>query len=100
MKSSGVRRWWVRALLGALALVVLGTELPEIHEHGTSTPGLYSEDCLLARLALPSWGLPAIAPPTVPQPDALPNPGPSPTVVAPSATDRWASSPRLSPTAH
>jgi hypothetical protein len=97
MKFSGARPWLVRALLGALALVVLGTELPEIHAHGTSTPGLYSEDCLLARLALPSWGLPAIAPPTVPQPDALPNPGPSPTVVVPATTDRWASAPRAPP---
>jgi hypothetical protein len=97
MKSPADRPWWVRAaLLGLLALVVVGVELPEIHDH-TGTPGLYSEDCPLARLALPSWGLPALASPTIPQPDALPDPGPPPTVASPSAAGRWAFAPRAPP---
>jgi hypothetical protein len=98
MKPSADRPWVVRAaLLGVLALVVLGAELPEIHDHDTGTPGLYSEDCLLARLAVPSWGLPALAPPTVPQPEALPDPGPPLASASPSAMARWASAPRAPP---
>jgi hypothetical protein len=97
MKSHADRPWWVRAaLLGLLALVVVGVELPEIHDH-TGNPGLYSEDCPLARLALPSWGLPALASPTVPQPDALPDPGPLPPVASPSTAGRGAFAPRAPP---
>jgi hypothetical protein len=92
------RPWPVRAaFLGLLALVVLGAELPEIHEHSAGTPGLYSEDCPLARLALPSWGLPTIVPPTAPQPDVLPEPGPPPAVALPAAAARWALAPRAPP---
>jgi hypothetical protein len=92
------RPWSVRAaLLGFLALVVLSAELPELHNHDAGTPGLYSEDCLLARLALPSWGLPALAPPTLPQPDALPDPDPPRTVASPSGAVRSAFAPRAPP---
>jgi hypothetical protein len=92
------RPWLVRAaLLGLLALVVLGAELPEIHEHGVGTSGLYNEDCPLARLAVPSWGLPALTPPTLPQPDALPDPGPARAFGAPSAPVRGAFAPRAPP---
>jgi hypothetical protein len=98
MKPPADRPWFVRAtLLGVLALVVLGAELPEIHEHGGSTPGLYNEDCPLARLAVPSWGMPALAPPTLPQPEVLPDPGLPPTIAAPSAAARWAFAPRAPP---
>jgi hypothetical protein len=92
------RPWSVRAaLLGLLAFVVLSAELPELHNHDAGTPGLYSEDCLLARLALPSWGLPALAPPTFPQPDALPDPDPPRTVASPSWAVRSAFAPRAPP---
>ena len=102
MRPSADRPWWVRreaaALsLGLLALVVLGVEIPEVHDHAAGTPGLYSEDCPLARLALPCWGLPGLALPTVPQPDALPDPGPPPAVALADATDRWAFAPRAPP---
>jgi hypothetical protein len=86
------------ALLAVLALVVLGAELPEIHEHGANTLGLYNEDCPLARLAVPSWGLPALAPPSLPQPDALPDPGPPLACASSSAAARWALAPRAPPT--
>jgi hypothetical protein len=100
------RPWSVRAaLLGFLALVVLSAELPELHNHDAGTPGLYSEDCLLARLALPSWGLPALAPPTLPQPDALPDPDPPYRRLAVRGSPLGVRAPRptrdrLSPTAH
>ena len=98
MKPPADRPWWVRAALPILvALVVLGVELPELHNHDAGTPGLYSEDCLLARLAVPSWGLPAVAPPALPEPEALPDSGPPPTVASPSAEARWASAPRAPP---
>jgi hypothetical protein len=98
MKPPADRPWVVRAaLLSALALVVLGAELPEIHAHSANTPGLYNEDCPLARLAVPSWGLPALAPPTVPQPEALPDPRPRLAFASPSATVLWAFSSRAPP---
>jgi hypothetical protein len=97
MKPPADRPWLRAALLGVLALVVLGADLPEIHEHGANTPGLYNQDCPLARLAVPNWGLPALAPPTVPQPEALPNPGPPLASASPSATARWAFAPRAPP---
>jgi hypothetical protein len=98
MKRSADRPWLVRAaLLGVLAVVLLGAELPEIHEHAAGTPGLYNEDCPLARLALPSWGLPALAPPDLPEPDPLPDPGSPRAVASPSTAARWACAPRAPP---
>jgi hypothetical protein len=98
MSPRGGRPWLARAArLGLLALVVLGAELPEIHEHGVSTPGLYNEDCPLARLAVPSWGLPALTPPTLPQPDALPDPGPALAFASPSTAVPRAFAPRAPP---
>ena len=99
MNSLADRPGLVRvALLGLLALVVLGADLPEIHDHAAGAPGLYNEDCPLVRLALPTWGLPALAEPTLPRPDPLPDTGPPPALAWPSATVRWAYAPRAPPT--
>jgi hypothetical protein len=56
-------------LLGLLGLAVLGTELPDVHTHDAETPGFYNQECPLARLGVPGWGLPALARETLPQPD-------------------------------
>ena len=52
-------------------LAVLGGEIPEIHAHDDGTPGLYNEECPLARLAVRGWGLAAPAPDTLSQPDPI-----------------------------
>jgi hypothetical protein len=53
-----------RTLVGLLlALVLLGVEIPEVHEHGGATAGLYNEECLLERLAagVPGATLPDVS---------------------------------------
>ena len=98
MKHPADRPWLVRAaLLALLALVVFSTEIPEIHNHDAGTPGLYSEDCPLARLAIPSWGLPALARPILFRPEAFPDPGPPRADTSPSEAARCPFAPRAPP---
>jgi hypothetical protein len=73
------------AFLGLLALVLLGAEIPEVHDHAGATPGLYNEDCPLGRLATPSWGLAAAVMSPLPQPDPACEPAPPPIPAEPSA---------------
>jgi hypothetical protein len=82
------------ALLLLVALVLLGTDIPEIHDHHAGIPGLYNEECPLARLAVPSWVLPALAPPILLQPEALSDPGPPRTVASLSAAGGCPFAPR------
>jgi len=67
------------ALLGLLALAVLGADLPNVHAHDAETPGFYNEECPLARLAVPAWGLPALVRDTPPQPEPVSDPAAAPT---------------------
>jgi len=60
------------------ALVLLAADLPTVHEH--HAPGVYNQDCPLARLA-------AVAPRT-PLPDPIAAPRPLPVCEAPSPTLR------------
>lgn len=81
-----------RTLVGLLvAVVLLGVEIPEVHEHGGATTGLYNEECLLERLAagVPGATLPDVsdAPRSVPvAPLVEPPPAPAwlPPAVLPS----------------
>jgi hypothetical protein len=73
-------QWLMRvALLGLLGLAVLGAELPDVHTHDAETPGLYNEECPLVRLAVPAWGLTALARDTLPEPDPASDPAAAPT---------------------
>jgi hypothetical protein len=73
MRLFGHRAGLLRAtLLGLLLVVLLGAEIPEVHDHDASTPGLYNEECPLARLAVPGWGLPPVAANLLSQPDPAP----------------------------
>jgi hypothetical protein len=85
------------ALLGFLVLAVLGAELPEVHVHQAETPGFYNEECPLARLAVPGWGLPALVPDTLLQPDPVSGPAPPPALVQPAGQARFAFAPRAPP---
>jgi hypothetical protein len=86
------------ALLGFLVLAVLATELPDVHDHAAETPGFYNEECPLARLAVPAWGLPALARETLPQPELICDPAVSPTLVEPVRPALSAFAPRAPPT--
>jgi hypothetical protein len=59
------------ALLGFLVLAVLGGDLPNAHSHDADIPGLYNEECPLARLAVPTWSVPALTPTALPHTDAI-----------------------------
>jgi hypothetical protein len=97
MKSFAVRSGPLRAaLLGLLASILLGTGIPEIHNHNANTAGFYSEQCPLARLAVPGWGLTAVAPDPLTQPDAIPALDLPPASAEPSAL-RPAFAPRAPP---
>jgi len=85
------------ALLGLLGLAVLGVELPDVHSHKAETPGFYNEECPLARLAVPGWGLPALARGTLLQPDPVSDPASAPTPVDLSAAPRPAFAARAPP---
>jgi hypothetical protein len=85
------------ALLGFLVLAVLGTELPGVHLHSAETPGLYNEECPLARLAIPGWSLPALARETLGQADPVSDPAPSLPLVQPERPARSAFAPRAPP---
>ena len=85
------------ALLGFLVLAVLGTDLPDVHVHSAETPGLYNEECPLARLAVPVWGLPALVPETVLEPDRVADPAPPPALALPARATRTAFAPRAPP---
>jgi hypothetical protein len=67
-----------------LALTLLAANAPPVHTHEDGTPGLYDEECQLARLAVPPRGLPPSAIDTAPvlltTPDERPSaePGPLP----------------------
>ena len=85
------------ALLGFLVLAVLGAELPDVHVHQAETPGFYNEECPLARLAVPGWGLPALVPDTLLQPDPVSGPASPPALVQPAGPARLAFAPRAPP---
>jgi hypothetical protein len=85
------------AFLGFLVLAVIGTDLPEVHVHSAETPGLYNEECPLARLAVPGWSLPALARETLPQAEPVSGPPPSPPLVQPERPARSAFAPRAPP---
>jgi hypothetical protein len=85
------------ALLGFLVLAVLGAELPDVHAHQAETPGFYNEECPLARLAVPGWGLPALVPDTLPQPGPVSDPAPPLALVQPAGPARPAFAPRAPP---
>ena len=44
------------ALALLVALVILGVQAPEVHEHDGLTPGFYNEQCNLERLAAGTGG--------------------------------------------
>jgi hypothetical protein len=69
--KSGRRRWVWPALL--LAALVLG-DLPEVHDH--DAPGLYNEECPLARLAAPLPGVSAARAIDLPILGSTPHPAP------------------------
>jgi hypothetical protein len=82
MKLFGDRAGWLRAtLLGLLLLVFLGAEIPELHDHEAGTPGLYNEECPLARLAVSAWGVPVVAADTLLRPDPALDPAAVPSSV-------------------
>jgi hypothetical protein len=85
------------ALLGFLVLAVLGTDLPDVHVHSAETPGLYNEECPLARLAVPGWSLPALAREALPQPDPASDPASPARLVQPERPARSAFAPRAPP---
>jgi hypothetical protein len=86
MSLLGDRSVVVRAaFLALLALVLLGAEIPEVHDHAGATPGLYNEDCPLGRLATPSWGVAAEASDPLPQPDPACEPATPSIPLEPSA---------------
>ena len=85
------------ALLALLALAVIGAEIPDVHAHDGETPGLYNEECPLARLAVPGWGLPALAPDTLPQPDPVSDPAAAPAPADRPAAPRTAFAARAPP---
>ncbi len=60
------------AFLGLLLVVLTGAEIPEVHDHDAGIPGLYNEECPLARLAVPRWGIPIVAADILAQPDPAP----------------------------
>lgn len=86
-----------RCLLLLLVVVVLGAELPDVHAHDAETPGFYNEQCPLARLAVPGWGLPALEPETSLQPDPVADPASPPALVQPAGPARPAFAPRAPP---
>ena len=85
------------ALLGLLAIVLLAAEIPEVHDHAGTTPGLYNEDCPLGRLATLSWALAAEASDPLPQPDPACEPAPPPIPAEPCAAAPPAFAPRAPP---
>jgi hypothetical protein len=85
------------ALLGLLVLALLGAELPDVHVHDAETPGFYNEECPLARLAVPGWGLPALARETLPEPDPVTDLASPPALVQPGRPARSAFAPRAPP---
>ena len=67
LKLLADRSGWLRATLLVLLLAVfLGAEIPEVHDHHADTPGLYNEECPLARLAVLTWGIPVVAADSIP----------------------------------
>ena len=85
------------ALVVFLVLVVLGADLPNAHSHDAGTPGLYNEQCLLVRLAVPTWSVPALTPAALTHTDAVSDLVP-PTVFVESARPARAGfSPRAPP---
>ena len=72
-----------------LALAVLAADVPVVHQHTGSEPGLFNEECPLARLAA-GTGARALAP----VPD-LPGPAPAVNVALPAWTPVPASLPLL-----
>jgi hypothetical protein len=85
------------ALLALLLLALLGADLPDVHTHDGSTPGVYNEECPLARLALPAWALPATAPENLAQPGPVPDPAVTVALFAPAPPLRAAFAPRAPP---
>jgi hypothetical protein len=84
-------------LLGLLLVVLLGAEIPEIHDHNADTPGLYNEECPLGRLAVPGWGLAAGGRDSLPQRDPASDPATLPASAEPSAAPRPAFAARAPP---
>jgi hypothetical protein len=98
MRPLADRLGLVRAtLLGLLLVVLIGAEIPEVHDHDASTAGLYNEECPLARLAVPSWGIPIVAADILAQPDPVPALAAAPVPDQP-ATPRTGFAPRAPPT--
>lgn len=98
MKRLADRSGWLRAtLLGLLLVVFLGAEIPEVHDHDADIAGLYNEECPLARLAVPAWGVPAVAADTLSQPDPAPDPAAAPSPVDLPAALRTGFAPRAPP---
>ena len=85
------------ALLGLLASILLGTGGPGDSRQRFNTAGFYSEQCPLARLAVPGWGLTAVAPDPLTQPDAIPALDLPPASAEPSQALRPAFAPRAPP---
>jgi hypothetical protein len=71
-------------LVGLLLAVFVLSDLPEVHDH--DAPGLYNEECPLARLAAPAPGVSTDRATHAP----LLGPAPNPTVVRPAAA--WSGS--------
>jgi len=68
------------ALLIFLLLALVGADAPAIHSHDATSPGIYNEECPLARLAVPAWARLAAAPEPIIQLAPVPSPALMPSV--------------------
>jgi hypothetical protein len=80
-----------------VVLAVLASDLEVVHDHASTEPGLYNEECPLARLATGAGTVvlsdpPAAAGPLPARDTALPATG-----VAPPEVEAWSDAPRGPP---